>query len=110
VWLVLPLGTPLYILGWFGGEFLAQEVGGGVSDQLLAPLGAAVPFALLALWLIRRQDQVIGGLTAELKRVNDEQLNKVTAALTDVTVLMREQTLTLNRVLDDVRHRPPPPS
>lgn len=107
MWLLLPLGTPLYVLGWFSGAFLAQEVGGpAISDQLLAPLGAAIPFALLALWIIRRQEQVIDRLMAELERVNGDQLGKVTGALSETAVLLREQSVLLHQVLDDRRRGP----
>lgn len=107
MWALLPLATPFSILGWVGGGLLAQEVGGPpISDQLLAPLGAAIPFALLALWIIRRQEQVIDRLMAELGRVNGDQLGKVTGALSETAVLLREQSVLLHQVLDDRRRGP----
>lgn len=107
MWLLLPLATPFSVLGWMGGAFLAQETGGpGISNELLAPLGAAVPFALLALWIIRRQEQVIDGLTAELRRVNDESVNRFISAINDSANLHREQSILLRDVIDEFRRRP----
>lgn len=109
MWLLLPLATPLSALGWIGGSLLAQQTGGpDLTNQLLAPLGAAVPFALLALWIIRRQEQVIDGLTAELRRVNDESVNRFIKAINDSASLHREQSLLLREVLDEFRRRPVP--
>lgn len=109
MWLLLPVATPLSVLGWIGGGFLAQQTGGpDLTNQLLAPLGAAVPFALLALWIIRRQEQVIDGLTSELRRVNDESVNRFVGAVNDSTATLREQSILLREVLNELRRRPVP--
>lgn len=99
--------APFSAGGWWFGHFLAQATNApGITDTVLAPLGAALPFAALALWIIRRQENVIDLLTAELRRVNDETINKFVSAINDATTLHRESTRMWEQVLDELRRAP----
>lgn len=101
------LVTPFSMVGWQAGGFLADATSApGLTDTVLAPLGAALPFAALALWVIRRQEHVIDLLTAELRRVNDETINKFVSAINDATALHRESTSMWKQVLDELRRSP----
>ncbi len=114
MWALLGLTTPLSIAGYWIGEILAQQnPGPGFTDTVLAPLGAAVPFAVLALYVIRRQESFIDLLTGELRRVNDETINKFVTAINestnlhrDATNLHREQIRMWEQVLDELRRSP----
>lgn len=107
MWPWLPVATPFSIAGWWAGSLIAQTTSApGISDTILAPLGAALPFAALALWIIRRQESVIDLLTAELRRVNDETINKFVSAINDATALHRESTRMWQQVLDELQRSP----
>lgn len=97
------LTTPFSVAGWIFAQTVPDA---GISDSILAPLGAALPFAALALWIIRRQESVIDLLTAELRRVNDETINKFVLAINDATALHRESTRMWEQVLDELRRSP----
>lgn len=102
--------SPFAMAGWWIGAFVAQATPGpALTDTVLAPLGAALPFAALALWVIRRQEHVIDALTAELRRVNDETINKFVLAINDATTLHRESTRMWEQVLDELRRAPARP-
>lgn len=106
--------APSSIGGYWLGHVLAQSVPTpGFTDTFLAPLGAAIPFAILALYIIRRQEAFIDLLTGELKRVNDETINKFVTAIGESTSLHREttklheqQTRMWEQVLDELRRSP----
>lgn len=101
------LVAPFSIAGWLTGRLLADVTSApGLTDSVLAPLGAALPFAALALWIIRRQEHVIDLLTGELRRVNDETINKFVLAINDATALHRESTRMWEQVLDELRRSP----
>lgn len=101
------LVSPLSIVGWNVGRIVAEVTSApGLTDTVLAPLGAALPFAALALWVIRRQEHVIDLLTSELRRVNDETINKFVSAINDATSLHRDSTRMWEQVLDEIRRAP----
>lgn len=105
VWKVAPFSAGGAVIG----HLLAQAVGGADAvawEAVLAPLGSAIPFAALALYVIRRQEDVIDKLTGELRRVNDETINKFVTAINDATALHRESTRMWETVLDELRGRP----
>ena len=68
-------------------------------------MGAAVPFAALAIYVIRRQEQVVDRLTAELQRVNGQTIDRFVTAINDATALHRESTRMWEQVLDELRGR-----
>lgn len=113
MWALLGL-TPFSAVGWWLGEVVAQQTSApGFTDTVLAPLGAAVPFAALALYVIRRQESFIDLLTGELRRVNDETINKFVTAINesttlhrDATNLHREQIRMWEQVLEELRRSP----
>lgn len=105
--------TPLSAAGWWFGGVLAQDAGAPFTDTVLAPLGAAIPFAVLALYVIRRQERFIDLLTGELRRVNDDTINKFLSAINEstnlhreTTNLHREQTRMWEQVLEELRRSP----
>lgn len=86
------------------GSFVAQATGAPSSwGEMLAPLGAAAPFAALAVYVIRRQETVVDKLTAELQRVNGLAIDRVVPAVNDAVNLHRDTTRVLEQVLAELR-------
>lgn len=91
---------------WWLVNVVGQATGAPSEwTAVLAPLGAAAPFAMLAVYVIRRQEVVVDHLTAELQRVNDQVIDKFVGAINDATSLHRESTRMWEQVLSELRAR-----
>lgn len=93
--------TPISALAWVTATTHAGDLA-----PLLGPMGAAAPFAALAVWIIKAYDRRLDAKDAQLAQVYSDVIEKVVGAIKDGTSLHRESTNMWTQVLDELRRRP----